>query len=58
MAIVGMEVLVIAGILIVFFLAGPKKIPELARALGKAKAEFQNASGNAERLLLKEREES
>ena len=44
MAIAGLEVIVIAVILVVFLVAGPKKIPELARAIGKAKAEFQTAS--------------
>ena len=48
MAVAGLEVVVIAVILVVFLLAGPKKIPELARAIGKAKAEFQTASGENE----------
>lgn len=35
---------VIAVILIVIFLWGPQKIPELARGLGRAKGEFDKAS--------------
>ena len=36
--------LVIGIIVVVIFLWGPQKIPELARALGRAKGEFDNAS--------------
>jgi sec-independent protein translocase protein TatA len=38
------EWLVILIAIIVLILWGPSKIPELARALGKAKAEFEKAS--------------
>ena len=46
MALAGWEWIVIAGVLIVFFLWGPNKIPDLARAIGQARREF-------ERLLKK-----
>ncbi len=36
--------IIIGVILIVIFLWGPQKIPELARALGRARKEFDNAS--------------
>ena len=39
-----LEVIVIGVILVVIFLWGPSKIPELARALGRAKKEFDTAS--------------
>jgi len=35
---------VIAGVLIVFLLWGPNKIPDLARAIGRAWREFERAS--------------
>jgi sec-independent protein translocase protein TatA len=38
------EIIIIAVILVVVFLWGPAKIPELARALGRAKKEFDDAS--------------
>ncbi len=50
MAITPIEIVVIAVVLIVFVMWGPKKIPELARSLGLAKKEFQavqaEVSGN------------
>ncbi len=36
--------IVIGVIVIVIFLWGPQKIPDLARALGRARKEFENAS--------------
>jgi sec-independent protein translocase protein TatA len=44
MALAGWEWIVIAGVLIVFFLWGPNKIPDLARAIGQARREFDKAS--------------
>ena len=44
MALAGWEWIVIAGVLIIFFLWGPKKIPDLARAIGRARGEFQRGS--------------
>lgn len=38
-----MELIIIGGIAVAIFMWGPKKIPELARALGVAKKEFVNA---------------
>jgi sec-independent protein translocase protein TatA len=39
-----LELGIIAAIVIVFVVMGPKKIPELARALGSAKKEFNAGS--------------
>lgn len=39
-----MQLLIVAAILVVLVMWGPKKIPELARALGQAKGEFAAAS--------------
>ncbi len=36
--------IVIGVIVIVIFLRGPQKIPDIARALGRAKREFDQAS--------------
>ncbi len=44
MALDPLELATIAGIIIVFFLWGPQKIPELARMIGRARKEFDNAS--------------
>ena len=44
MALTGWEWIVIAGVLVVFFLWGPNKIPQLARAIGQARREFDRAS--------------
>ncbi len=42
----GPEMIIILAIVILLF--GAKKLPELARGLGKAKSEFQKASDEAE----------
>lgn len=44
MAIVGPEIIVIAIILVVIFVWGPNKLPEVARSLGRARKEFDEAS--------------
>ncbi len=44
MAIVGFEAIVIGIILVVIFVWGPGKIPEIARSLGRARKEFEEAS--------------
>lgn len=44
MAFDALEIIIIGVILVVIFLWGPAKIPELARALGRAKKEFETAS--------------
>ena len=44
MALIGYEWLIIVGIILVIFLWGPKKLPELARSLGLAKKEFEKSS--------------
>lgn len=40
----GWEWIVILGVAVIVILWGPAKIPELAKALGKAKGEFDKAS--------------
>ena len=44
MALIGYEWLIIVGIILVIFLWGPKKLPELARSLGLAKKEFEKST--------------
>jgi sec-independent protein translocase protein TatA len=39
-----LEVAIIGVVIVVFIVLGPKKIPELARALGMAKKEFNSGS--------------
>ncbi len=44
MALDPLELVIIAVIIVVVVMLGPKKIPELARALGSAKKEFNTAA--------------
>ncbi|MGD0175239.1 MAG: twin-arginine translocase TatA/TatE family subunit [Candidatus Bathyarchaeia archaeon] len=44
MALIGYEWLIIIGIILVIFLWGPKKLPELARSIGLAKKEFEKST--------------
>ena len=44
MAIVGFEAIAVAVVLVVVFLWGPQKLPEMARSVALAKREFENAS--------------
>jgi len=44
MALVGYEWLIVVGILLVVFLWGPQKLPELAKSIGLAKKEFDKAA--------------
>lgn len=44
MALVGYDVLIIIAVLLVVFLWGPQKLPELARSIGLAKKEFDKAT--------------
>jgi sec-independent protein translocase protein TatA len=44
LALVGYEWLIVVGILLVVFLWGPQKLPELARSIGLAKKEFEKAA--------------
>lgn len=47
MAVVGYEWLIVLGILVVIFLWGPQKLPELAKSIGLAKKEFDKAAKEA-----------
>jgi sec-independent protein translocase protein TatA len=44
MALDPLELIVVGVILIVIFLWGPQKIPEIARAIGRARKEYEQAS--------------
>jgi sec-independent protein translocase protein TatA len=44
MALVGYEWLIIVAVLLIIFLWGPQKLPELARSIGLAKKELEKAS--------------
>ena len=44
MALDPLEMVVIVGAILIFLLWGPNKIPELARALGRAKNEYSKAA--------------
>jgi len=39
-----LELVIIGVVLVVIFLWGPQKIPEIARAIGRARREFEQAS--------------
>ena len=47
MAISPPEWMVIAAILLILFIWGPKKLPELARSIGLAKKEFEKVAKEA-----------
>ena len=53
----GWEWIVVIGIVAVLILWGPKKLPELARAIGEAKKEFQKASKEVTKPLSAEETE-
>ena len=44
MALDPLEIAIIVGAIVIFLIWGPKKIPELARSLGRARSEFSKAS--------------
>src|SRR5215467_14808090 len=43
MALDPIELLIVAAVVVVIFLWGPSKIPEMARSIGRAKKEFDSA---------------
>ena len=48
---------IILVVALIVLLVGSKKLPELARSLGKAKGEFKKGTEEGERLLREEDEE-
>ena len=48
---------IILAVALIVLLLGSKKLPELARSLGKAKGEFKKGTEEGERLLREEDEE-
>jgi sec-independent protein translocase protein TatA len=44
MAIVGYEAITVVAILVILFIWGPQKLPEMARSIGLAKREFEKAT--------------
>jgi sec-independent protein translocase protein TatA len=44
LALEGFDAIVIIAVLVVVFLWGPQKVPDIARAIGQAKREFDRAS--------------
>jgi sec-independent protein translocase protein TatA len=44
MAVVGYEAITVVAILVVLFIWGPQKLPEMARSIGLAKREFEKAT--------------
>jgi sec-independent protein translocase protein TatA len=47
LALVGYEWLIVIGVILVIFIWGPQKLPELARSIGLAKKEFDKAAKEA-----------
>ncbi len=47
MALIGWEWIVIVAVIIIFFMWGPARIPQLARALGQVRKEFNRGSKEA-----------
>ena len=45
-------------VLVIVLIFGSKKLPELARALGKAKGEFKKGTAEGEALLKEEEEKA
>lgn len=50
----GLEIQIILGVVVIFLLFGSKKIPDLARSIGKAKGEFKAGQDELNDELNKE----
>jgi sec-independent protein translocase protein TatA len=50
MALDPLELVTIIGAIAIFLIWGPNKIPELARALGRAKGEYQKAANEIDQF--------
>ncbi len=50
MALTGYEVITVVAVLAIIFIWGPGKLPEMAKAIGEAKREFDKASGGLSTL--------
>lgn len=48
MSLVGLNEIILITAVLIALIVGPKKLPELARALGESKKELKNAMGEAE----------
>jgi sec-independent protein translocase protein TatA len=51
LAIEGYEAITIVAILVIIFLWGPQKVPEIARSIAQAKREFDKAAKEASSLV-------
>ena len=58
MAVIGYEVIIALVVVLVIFLWGPRKIPELARSLGRVRRDFEQAKRGLESSLDLRNEEN
>ena len=58
MAVIGYEVIIALVVVLVIFLWGPRKIPELARSFGRVRRDFEQAQQGLEASLDPRKEEN